>query len=138
MLYCIIFFLGTTAHAHNCVTIFFFNFNAQTTRCASARHLRTAHKLAANSSGASNRLAPVLDPEQLDRFGSDIFCNQTLRPAIKFVLNVLHKPDDIIASTQPWCGCFHEFCRVIEFRETFQSRSGQCFAKLRCVTAAAG
>ena len=119
-----------------------FNFNAQTTRWhsrwASARHLRTAHELAADSSGASHRLAPVLDPDQLDCFGSDSFCNQTLRPAIRFILNVIHRPDDFIASSQPWCGCFREFCRVIEFRKSFQSRSRQCFGKLLRVTAAAG
>ena len=74
-------FLGSTAHAllcylppgHYCACSKLhnnmrFNFNAQmlqTTRCASARHVRTAHKLAANSSGASPRLAPVLDPNHV-------------------------------------------------------------------------
>ena len=58
-------------------------------------YLRTAHKLATNSSGASHRLAPVLDPDQLYRFGLDIFCKQTWRPAIKFVLNVLQRPKEL-------------------------------------------
>ena len=108
-------FLGSTAHAllyylppgHYCACSqlhnkICFNFNAQTPRCASARHVRTAHKLAANKSPVN----PATRSKS--RFGSDIFCNQTLRPAIMFVLNVLHRPDDYIASSQPWCGCFRE------------------------------
>ena len=71
-------FLGSTAHAllcylppgHYCACSqlhnkICFNFNAQTPRCASARHVRTAHKLAANSSGPSHRLTPVLDPNHV-------------------------------------------------------------------------
>ena len=130
MLYYVIFLLGTTAHAHNCITKFVsFQRADSPLSCASARHVRTAHKLAADSTGASHRLAPVLDPNHVS--GRIFFVlNQTLRPAIMFVLNVLHRPDDFIASTQPWYGCFREFCRVIEFLETFY--------KLRRVAAAAG
>ena len=74
-------YLGSTAHAllcylppgHYCACspmhnkIFFFQRAAQlqTARCANARHVRTAHKLAADSTGASHRLAPVLSAASL-------------------------------------------------------------------------
>ena len=94
MLYYVIFLLGTTAHAHQCIT----KFVSISTRSAAAdrplceTYIRTAHKLAADSTGASHRLVPVLDPNHVS--GQIFFCKQTLRPAIMLVLNVLHRPDD--------------------------------------------
>ena len=94
MLYYVIFLLGTTAHAHQCIT----KFVSISTRSAAAdrplceTYIRTAHKLAADSTGASHRLVPVLDPNHVS--GQIFFCKQTLWPAIMLVLNVLHRPDD--------------------------------------------
>ena len=62
MLYYVIFLLGITAHAHNCITKFVSTRRQPAAAQRSARHVRTAHKLAADSTGASHRLAPVLDP----------------------------------------------------------------------------
>ena len=42
---------------HNKICFFQRAAQLQTARCASSRHVRTAHKLAADSTGASHRLA---------------------------------------------------------------------------------
>ena len=83
-------FLGSTAHAllcylppghycacspmHNKICFFQRAAQLQTARCASSRHVRTAHKLAADSTGASHRLAPVLDSNHVS--GRIFFVNK--------------------------------------------------------------
>ena len=113
-------FLGSTAHAllcylppgHYCACSqlrnkICFNFNAQTPRCASASHVQTVHKLAANSSGPSHRLTPLLDPNHVSGRIFFVIRHCGLRSCSSWMC--LHRPDDYIASTQPWCGCFREF-----------------------------